>query len=298
MKWLSIAAVMAASVSLAAQTTQPTPAPAPQAPKESARVEQRAQTMREQIGQGRTVQSHVRVMVRLKNGNKLQGVVKDGRLVERVDGLRFVDAHAQDRGAGIRLWYTSGARNYVFVPFADFSEYEVMQRLSAQQIAEIEGEMQMEERRAAERLAAEAQRAKGSASAAPEAGAAPAPGQEGAPSVPKAAAADDKAKEAESAAQAQQRKWFTLVNTYPPDDGWNKARRDEISRRLVVVGSKPSDLEQAFVTQFAEWEKACNHFGLGSATGSPAEGGTPAPAEAGSEGNGAGATTKSKRRKQ
>ena len=110
--------------------------------------------------------------------------------------------------------------------------------------------------------------------------------------------ADDKAKEAESAAQAQQRKWFTLVNTYPPDDGWNKARRDEISRRLVVVGSKPSDLEQAFVTQFAEWEKACNHFGLGSATGSPAEGGTPAPAEAGTEGNGAGATTKSKRRKQ
>jgi hypothetical protein len=297
MKWLSIAAAMAASVSLAAQTTQPTPVPAPQSPKESARVEQRAQSMREQIGQGRTVQSHVRVMVRLKNGNKLQGVVKDGRLVERVDGLRFVDAHAQDRGAGIRLWYTSGARNYVFVPFADFSEYEVMQRLSAQQIAEIEGEMQMEERRAAERLAAEAQGAKGGASAAPEAGApAPAPGQEGATSAPKGAAGDDKAKEAESAAQAQQRKWFTLVNTYPPDDGWNKARRDEISRRLVVVGAKPSDLEQAFVTQFAEWEKACNHFGLGSATG--VDGGTPPPADAGTEGNGAGATTKSRRRKQ
>ena len=94
-------------------------------------------------------------------------------------------------------------------------------------------------------------------------------------------------------AQAQQRKWFALVNTYSPDDGWNKARRDEISRRLVVVGSKPNELEQGFVDQFAEWEKACKHFGIGAdkPAGDKPAGDKPAgdgdqPATDGAEGNG------------
>lgn len=285
MKWLPVAAMVAASVSLVAQSVAPTPPAAPQPPKESPRVEQRAQSMREQIGTGRQVQSHVRVSVRLKNGNKLKGVVKDGKLVERVDGLRFVEAQAQERGAGIRLWYSSGARNYVFVPFADFAEYEVLQRLSSQQIAELEGEMQMEERRAAERAAALAERTKAQPSgSAPPGEAAGAAGQEPAATGGKPApAAEAKPPAAETDAQAQQRKWFTLVNTYSPDDGWNKARRDEIARRMVVVGAKPNELEQGFVDQFAEWEKACNHFGVGAAK--PATEGEQPPAD-GAEGNG------------
>ena len=84
---------------------------------------------------------------------------------------------------------------------------------------------------------------------------------------------------------------FALVNTYSPDDGWNKARRDEISRRLVVVGSKPNELEQAFVDQVAEWEKACKHFGIGA--DKPAGAGDQ-PAAEGAEGNGG---KSSKRRK-
>jgi hypothetical protein len=297
MKWLPVAAMVAASVSLVAQTVQPNPpAPVPSPPKENTRVEQRAQSMREQITGGRQVQSHVRVSVRLKNGNKLQGVVKDGRLVERVDGLRFVEAQAQERGAGIRLWYSSGARNYVFVPFADFLEYEVLQRLSSAQIAEIEGEMQMEERRAAERAAAAAARAGSNPGGSALSGdTPPAPGQEPAPAKGKPApeATGDKPP-TETEAQAQHRKWFALVNTYAPDDGWNKARRDEIARRMVVVGAKPNELEQAFVDQFAEWEKACSHFGVGAAK--PAGDGEP-PANDGAEGNGSKPAGTGKRRK-
>ncbi|MCU0866384.1 MAG: hypothetical protein MUC36_21580 [Planctomycetes bacterium] len=296
MKWLSVAALVAASVSLVAQSAvTPPPAPAPQAPKESPRVEQRAQSMRDQIGSGRHIDSHVRVSVRLKNGNKLSGVVKDGKLVERVDGLRFVEAQAQERGAGVRLWYSSGARNYVFVPFADFAEYEVLQRLSNKQIADIEGEMQMEERRAAERAAALAERAKAQASgSALPSDESPAPGQEpaaGGAGKPAPAGGDPAKPAPETEAQAQQRKWFALVNTYSPDDGWNKARRDEIARRLVVVGSKPNELEQAFVDQFAEWEKACKHFAIGADKPAGAGG---QPANDGAEGNG---SKSSKRRK-
>lgn len=242
--------------------------PAP-ARRDDTRTEERAQSMREQIDEGHTVRSHVRVLVRLKNGNKLRGVVKDGRFVERVDGLRFVDAQAKDRGAGIRLWYTSGARNYVFVPFADFAEYTVLQRISAEELTEMEKQLQMEEARRAERLAASARSATGTARGSDEPPAPeqpgdvpPAPGQE---SDSQGGGATDGTKPPAPATGDvdQQRVWFALLQDYPPADGWNQQKRDEIARRKVVVGAKPSAHEQRFVDQFAEWQKACLHFGVG-----------------------------------
>lgn len=249
--------------------------PTPPRTNDQSRTEERAQSMREQIDGGRTVRSHVRVLVRLKNGNKLRGVVKDGRFVERVDGLRFVDAQAKDRGAGIRLWYTSGARNYVFVPFQDFAEYTVLQRLSAEELGELEQKLQMEEARRNERLAAAARAANGKAQPTPGGDAAdapPAPGQEPAGGRPTgqptgtnpAGTGETNANSAGPGAEQteQQRQWFQLLQSYPPKAGWGRARRDEISRRLAVVGAKPSEHEQRFVDQFAEWEKACQHFAV------------------------------------
>ena len=150
---------------------------------DAARVLERAKSMRNGITAGRQVKSHVKVRVRLKNGNRLTGVVKDGRLVERVDGLRFVDAQALDAGAGIRLWYSGGTHSYIFVPFASLKTYEVVQRLSQQQLLAMENEMQMAEKRAKEREARALRHAKGSATgsvpeAAPET--MPATGPEGA----------------------------------------------------------------------------------------------------------------------
>jgi len=138
----------------------------------ASRVLERAKSMRKGITNGRQVKSHVKVRVRLNNGNRLTGVVKDGRLVERVDGLRFVDAGALDAGAGIRLWYSGGTRSYIFVPFQSLKNYEVVQRLSAQQLLTIETEMKMAERRAKEREARALRRARGNAT-----GETPAPGQ-------------------------------------------------------------------------------------------------------------------------
>jgi hypothetical protein len=262
-----LATVLCVATALPLAAQEPTPAPAR---RDDNRLEERAQSMREQIDGGRTVRSHVRVLVRLKNGNKLRGVVKDGRFVERVDGLRFVDAQAQERGAGIRLWYTSGARNYVFVPFADFADYQVLQRISADELAQLESQLQMEEARRAERLAAAARAATGKAAGAevpaPD-GAPAAPGQESDQGGAKDTPADP-ATPATGPAGAggveteQQRAWFQLLQDYPPAAGWNRQRRDEISRRLAVVGAKPSEHEQRFVTGFADWEKACAHFGV------------------------------------
>lgn len=163
MKWHSciVASLLAALVS--AQNPAPPGGVKSKPAKKTARADERARSMRNQITEGRMVKSHVRVRVRLSNGNRLTGVVKDGRLVERVDGLRFVEAQARDRGAGIRLWYTGGTRSYIFVPFDSLKNYEVVQRLSQKQLMEIEKEMQMAEKRAAERKAAAARRANGKA---------------------------------------------------------------------------------------------------------------------------------------
>lgn len=63
------------------------------------------------------IRSHVRVEIRLANGNRLAGIVKDGRMVERVDGLRFVDAHADDKGAGIHLGIRAGPTTTCWCPY-------------------------------------------------------------------------------------------------------------------------------------------------------------------------------------
>lgn len=244
------------------------------------RVGDRARDMRQQIETGAPSTAHVRVSMRLKNGNKLTGVVKDGRLVERVDGMRFVEASAAERGAGVRLWYCTGGRDFVFVQFSDLAEYTILQKLTAKQIEEIERDLQVAaERRAAEEAAREQARkqvevplpAEPATEAAeptplvpPAPPAPPAPGQEPAPAKPataktKDAPAGDKP---DAGGKSQQQEWYALLQEYPVAAGWSKEKRDEIARRFVVIGSKPSDKEQRFVDQFAAWQAACEFFGV------------------------------------
>lgn len=268
----------------------------------TSKAARRAQDMREQVSAGRILKSHVKVRVRLQNGSRLTGVVKDGRLVERVDGLHFVRASAEQRGAGVRLYYTSGTRGFVFVPFHSLKSYEVLQRLSQQQVLDIEAEMQREEQRASERRARAAALEEASpASAPPSAPATPAaprraapPGPDGLaewrPTAPAAASpeasapaqpaasepeggvdaaaragdrgATEVAEEGAAGPTEEQQRWAALLRQYPPEQGWDKAKRDEISRRFVVIGVQPSALEKAFVAQFEEWCKACRSVGV------------------------------------
>lgn len=259
--------------------------------KKAKRVAERAESMRKGITTGRQVKSHVKVRVRLKNGNRLTGVVKDGRLVERVDGLRFVDAQARDRGAGIRLWYSGGTRSYIFVPFRSLRTYEVVQRLSQQQLLDIEKEMQMTEKRAKERAAREARKAQGKAegygaatekpAGAPdvrsldalkpgvsEVGGAkpatevPAPTGTTQPAAKKSVVAKVGEGVKTGADTSKQLLWSELLRKYPPKQGWNEAKKQEIMRRPAVIGAQPSAHEKAFVKQFRDWVQACEHHGI------------------------------------
>jgi hypothetical protein len=260
---------------LAQEPAPPTTDPASRPPSQT---EVRAQSMRQQIGEGRQVQSHVRVMVRLTNGNRITGVVKDGRLVERIDGLRFVEANAEDKGAGVRIWYTAGARDFVFVPFRDFAEYKIIQKLSHQQLLQVEAELQASlARKNAPAPAGEARpevEADAGGEAADGAGdgvdrpadqdpaGARKPGDNAAKPKTKGKDAAKAADGDKAVGKEQQKAWFQLVQAYPPEDGWGEAKRDEIKRRFVVVGSKPNAVEQRFLDEFDEWKKACAYYGV------------------------------------
>ena len=305
---LFFAVWLCAGLLAAQQVVATSKAPPPARSGTTERGEQQAREMRAAIRDGKVRTSHVKVRVRLKNGNRLTGVVKDGRLVERLEGLRFVEAEAGERGAGIRLWYTSGTRSQVFVPFADLQDYEVVQSLTRQELKRIEEQLQQPERvrrapaATSVAKATEVQRVPKRRTETITAGRRPgrpppppdgldswarqplppsveigAPRAPDAPSAPAAPAAPS-AEEVElrpatppvggavadrAIATAQQLLvWSELLRKFPPKMGWNAARKDEIARRLVVVGANPSAAESEFVAQFTEWLRACNHHGI------------------------------------
>ena len=299
MNWHSVLVASLLSGLVSAQNPAPPGGVKPAPVKKDRRVDERARDMRDQITEGRIVKTHVRVTVRLSNGNRLTGVVKDGRLVERVDGLRFVEARARERGAGIRLWYSGGTRSYVFVPFANLKGYEIVQRLSQKQLQAIEDEMQMAEKRAAERAAAKARRANGKAGgdvaettekakpmtlddmksgrvsppAGSPGGATGATGEAGqtaeqaggeaeAAKVADAKPAGGEQADASTEEVKEQLLWSELLRKFPPKMGWNEAKKNEIARRRVVVGANPSKLELEFVDKFDDWMQACEHNGI------------------------------------
>lgn len=306
MKWHAVALASFLGGAISSQTPPPAPVGSGKPPVEKraetdSKVARRAEEMRTNLGKGQQVKSHVKVRVRLKNGNRLTGVVKDGRLVERVDGLRFVDANARDAGAGIRLWYSGGTRNYVFVPFRSLRSYEVVQRLSQKQLFDIERELMMRERRSSGG-AKNVEAAKEGDAAQPAGppsldgfGAPPAgapgttqPGTSQPATTPpatgnstvvvntggavKAGAAAKAAKtntetgtagdDVKKVSVDKQLAWSELLRKYPPSQGWNEAKKNEIARRFQVIGARPSKHEQEFVDNFAEWKRACEHNGI------------------------------------
>jgi len=219
-------------------------------------VDQQMREMRKQVVEGKTFRSHVRVTVHLKNGNTIRGVVKDSLLVERIDGLRFVAAEENEPGAGMRIYYWNGGNSYVFVPYADMRrdaegkpDCKINERLTPAQLRDIE-------------LANKKQdddSGKAHAAAQDQAAAQDTPPTDDT-QAPKAA--DGTAKDPAGGLTKEQQDLFALVQEYPPQAGWCQDKRDEIARRLAVIGAKPSESELRFVARFADWLRACAMFHL------------------------------------
>jgi hypothetical protein len=269
---LAFAAALAATPARSQSPSQPqSPAqsqgrPPQQAPTNGANeVDRQVSEMRRQMVEGREYRSHVRVAVRLKNGNRITGVVKDGFVVERIDGMRFVAAEASEAGAGMRLYYWNGRRNYVFLPFKDILEYRISERLTTDQVAEIERELRAREALELQKEREAAAAAAAAAAAMPDAsGSSPTPLGEGGQEATPAGSAGAAPGAQPGGLAAELQGLFALTQEFPPSAGWNQKKRDEISRRMAVVGAKPSAQEKKFVDRFADWQRACALFGVKS----------------------------------
>src|SRR5690606_293389 len=101
-------------------------------------MRKKIEAMREALREGRVAHYNVRVMVRLKNGNRLKGVVKNGRFVELHDGLDFVPTDRDNPSAGLRVWYTAGTNSFLFIPHSTIAHYKIGVRLSDEQVKALE----------------------------------------------------------------------------------------------------------------------------------------------------------------
>lgn len=228
----SVLPVLALSLDLNAQTPKTGSPPKTGRERIVQEVEERSKRFRE----GRVIQSHVRVTINLVNGNRLSGVVKDGRFVERHDGLRFTQAVPGESKVGIRLWYSDKTNSYIFLPFASIKRYRIGERLTDDQVKSLGEAFQKAAAERAAEVRARAEQKKGAEK----------PGGAGGKGVVKPKAEGPKLTEAQK----------ELLENYPPSEGWGEAKLKELERRSVVIGVFPNAIEKRFIENFNEWAEA------------------------------------------
>ncbi|MCA8968397.1 MAG: hypothetical protein KDC95_01385 [Planctomycetes bacterium] len=216
------------------------------------RTLQRREAIRQRIQRERArrlattvVRTHVSVRVRLRNGERLQGIVKDGNFVERPSGgLEFVRAEMTQKDAGLRLWYYNRTDGYIFLPYTMIETYKVLKRLTDNEIKVIHDEIKEAERLA---RAAGDERNKLLADKAD----AMKHGENAAEKVGELAAeiAAKKKKAEEDAAK------LALIEEFPPDEGWGEERINQINIRRLTVRVFPNAKERRFIEVFDEWKK-------------------------------------------
>lgn len=226
-------------------------------------MDRELEAMRKQLVDGRVFRSHVRVTVRLKNGNRVHGVVKDGFVVERIDGMRFVGAEANEDGAGVRIYTYRGKRNYIFIAFAEMSEYRINARMNSQELAMFERKVR-EEDEAREKLRAQQEGTPAVPFGEGETPLEPETVDPTQPTEPEAATETPVKKPKQASVTDELQSMFSLLQDYPPAAGWNAEKCLEISRRKAVIGANPTEKEQKFVERFAEWQRACAVLGAKS----------------------------------
>ena len=199
------------------------------------KLKQRVEAMREAMREGKILSYNVRVKVRLQNGNRMKGVVKNGRFVELHDGLDFVSAGRQDDGSGLRLWYTAGTKSFIFLSYRDIVSYEIGAKLSDEQVKVIEAKIsdqRQETQKNYRRISKQIDRGNSGT------------GKE--QQAEKTEKTETKLTEAQS----------ELLMEFPPSEGWSAEKREQLQIRRITLGVYPNDEEKKFEEVFDAWSKA------------------------------------------
>ena len=234
-------------------------------------IRKKVEEMRRAMREGRIVRYNVRVKVRLKNGNRMKGIVRNGRFIEKHDGLDFVVTNKRSAHAGLRLWYYNGTNSYIFLPHASIAYYKLGNRMTDEQVRDLERRLMEAElqRRELERRLLEDRRKRGAEGKPPE---------DGKPA--------DQA-EAETRKYGRpltdvERNLLKWLEEYSPDKGWGKTKLRDLQVRRITLGVYPNQEEKRFEKHFDEWAKALKLEEL--LTGGGAEKKPPTPSGSGSEG--------------
>ncbi len=196
---------------------------------------------------GRLVKRNVKVRVRLRNGESLIGVVKEGRFVEKVKGLEFVPADIRTKGAGIRLWYYDDTDGYIFLPYTMIRTYKILKELTGVEIKAIR-ERILERRTKAKALAKkrleELKRKE----------------KEFLQNQNASKKLDKLSKnlKEEKKKREEEKRLLALIKEFPPEKGWGPKKIEEIRIRKVAIGAFPDQKSKRFVEVFEDWTKGYN----------------------------------------
>jgi len=210
-------------------------------------LDEKQRLMRE----GKVVLTNVRATVRLQNGSRLRGVVRQGRFVERVAGLDFVPSERSAPGAGIRLWYYDQTNSYVFLPFESIREYRIGEKLTDDQVRAMAEEFERRQREAAERAARGAKPGEDGGDAG---GQGQGPPQNLPPGVQPEAVKGPGGKPGYIAGLTPEQN--ALLKEFPPDEGWGPDRLREIEARKIRIGVYPNEAERKFIANYDQWNEA------------------------------------------
>ncbi|HHI67735.1 MAG TPA: hypothetical protein ENJ97_00250 [Planctomycetes bacterium] len=215
-----------------------------ESPKDKAVIERIRNNYRE-TRKGRSLSANVQILLELKNREKIKGIVRNGRFVERDAGLDFVPADKRIPGAGLRIWYYNNTSSYIFIQYKYIKNYKIIRRLSDLQVKEIGDKIRERERREAalarkkarERIEAIKRRLQG---------------EKVEEKLEKLA---EKIQENEKEAKARMER-AKLLKEFPPDEGWGPKRIQEINLRKIALHVYPNEKEKRFIQVFEEWQKA------------------------------------------
>jgi hypothetical protein len=193
----------------------------------------------------------VRVRVTLDNGTRLEGIVRDGAMYERiVDGQFVRTSSAEVPGAGFRLWQMNDSAGFFFVKYADVRDFKEIGPADAASEA------------AADRDAMDKKLAgKDGKSKPPDTGAlkkqAPPPTDEGA----------------------------ALLKKFPPQSGWTPDKKDQIQKRELVIGAFPSPEEKEWLDNYDKWRQAYDRWLAANPQKAPKPATPPTPPASGKSGS-------------
>jgi len=205
------------------------------------KIRKKVEAMRKAMRDGKIRKLNVYVRVKLKNGNRLKGVVKNGRFVELHDGIDFVSAvNIDDKRAGMRIWYSVGTTSYVFLRYEQIEHYSIGTKLSDAQVKALEMKLAQELSDTQEnyRRMQEARRQRIAAKIKLE--------EKG-----EVGKIDDP--DAPPDLKVAQLK---LLQEFPPIEGWGAEKIARLKLRRITLGVYPNEKERRFEKIFESWKIA------------------------------------------